>query len=204
RGGTPRAGRPGAGARAPRPAEQQRARQAAADRSLRERNVGSTETHPHKRQQHAVGHVARDRREGFASRDRPDGDNHDDGREHDLEREREGHARDPPRRPADAMSCETVALASSTRNQTQTSLRPSRKLPVCGSSPSTTRPSPRLSALVSACNRVSASGNRSRPTVPARKKKAPAETAAMVPMSSAKLIRPPLSGGRRSPGVNSP
>src|SRR5262249_56656269 len=156
----------------------------------REASAGTPEPPPHKREQHAVGHVPRDRREGSASRDRPDGDNHDDGREHDLEREREGHARDPPRRPADAMSCETVALASSTRNQTQTSLSPSRRLPACGSSPSTTRPSPRLSALVSACNRVSVSGKRSRPTVPARKKNAPAETAMMVTMSSTTFMRP--------------
>ena len=37
-----------------------------------------------------------------------------------------------------------------------------------GKRPSITRPSPRLSALVSACSRVNASGKRSSPTVPAR------------------------------------
>ena len=89
------------------------------------------------------------------------------------------------------MSWETVALASRTSSQTQTSLRPSRRLSASGSNPSTTRPRPRLSALVSACRRVSASGKRSRPTVPARKKNAPAETATIVTMSRARLIRPP-------------
>ncbi len=47
-------------------------------------------------------------------------------------------------------------------------------------SPSTIRPRPRLSALVSACRRVNASGKRNRPTVPAMKNTAPALTATMV------------------------
>ena len=107
-------------------------------------------------------------------------------------------------RAARAMSWETVAPASSTSSQTETSLRPSRRLPASGSSPSTTRPRPRLSALVSACSRVSVSGKRSRPTVPARKKNAPAETAAIVKMSSAKLIRPPSIPEHPRPDGRSP
>src|SRR5262249_25123310 len=87
-----------------------------------------------------------------------------------------------------AISCETVALASSTSSQTQTSFRPPRTSAACGSNPSTTRPRPRLSALVSACKRVSVSGKRSKPTVPARKNNAPAETARIVTMSRAVLI----------------
>ena len=49
-----------------------------------------------------------------------------------------------------------------------------------GSSPRTTSPSPRLSALVRACSRVSVSGKRSRPTVPARKNSVPRLTRARV------------------------
>ena len=46
------------------------------------------------------------------------------------------------------MSCETTALASSTAAQTVTSLSPANTPSTRGSRPSTTRPSPRLSALV--------------------------------------------------------
>src|SRR5215472_1657643 len=79
-----------------------------------------------------------------------------------------------------------------------TSFNPSRKLSVCGSNPTTTRPRPRLSALVSACKRVNVSGKRSRPTVPARKNNAPAETARIVTMSRAMLITCQWFGGSRS------
>src|SRR5262249_16436151 len=150
-----------------------------------------------------VGDEAHDRGRGLAGGDRPDAQaQHHRGKQR-LERRCNVHLGDPswrtiesPRWPlasaARAMSWETAAPASRTSNQTQISLNPPRTLPACGSSPNTTRPKPRLSALVSACKRVSVSGKRSRPTVPARKKNAPVETAMIVTMSSAKLIRRPL------------
>ena len=136
-----------AGSQARRRAEQQRAGQAAADRGLGQCHVRGAETHPHECEQQAVGDEAGDRGEGLASGDRPDRDAQHDGGEHDLDRQRDGHGDGPSRRAAYAMSWETVAPASSTRSQTQTSLRPSRRLPACGNSPSTTRPSAEIVGL---------------------------------------------------------
>ncbi len=105
----------------------------------------------------------------------------------------------PRARTARAMSWDTVALPTRTINQTQTSLRALASPVARGNRPSTTRPSARLSAFVSACRRVRVSGKRSKPTVPARKKNAPAQTAAMVRTSSATLIDrspgPPVASG---------
>src|SRR5262245_8452276 len=78
-------------------------------------------------------------------------------------------------------------------------LEPAAYVPAWGRSPSTTRSRPTLSALVRACNRVSVSGKRSQPTVPARKKNAPAEMAMIVMMSSARLIGPPSIRGHSLP-----
>ena len=95
------------------------------------------------------------------------------------------------RRATRAINWVTVAPANCASSQMATSFRAPRSPSACGNKPSTTRPRPRLSALVSACRRVSGSGKRSSPTVPARKKKAPAETKSTVKMSSARLMRRP-------------
>ena len=97
-----------------------------------------------------------------------------------------------------AINCAAVAPDSSTSSQMHTSLRPALTLSTCGSRPSTTRPRPRLSALVSACRRVNESGKRSSPTVPARKKNAPATTATTVHRSRTKLTAV-VARARRSP-----
>jgi hypothetical protein len=68
-------------------------------------------------------------------------------------------------------------VAPDRRANSQTASRPSAASGelTWGSRPSTTSPSPRLSALVSACSRVRVSGKRSSPTVPARKNANPGE-----------------------------
>ena len=96
-----------------------------------------------------------------------------------------------------AMSCATVAPDSSTSSHTHTSFTATSMPSTRGRRPSTTSPRPRLSALESACSRVRVSGKRSRPTVPARKKNAPASTATTVNTSSAALIRGSAQGRGR-------
>jgi hypothetical protein len=54
--------------------------------------------------------------------------------------------------------------------------------------PAAINPSPKLSALVSACRRVKAFGKRSNPTVPARKKKEPAMNSIMVKLSTRFIV----------------
>ena len=83
-----------------------------------------------------------------------------------------------------------MAPASRASSQTAMSLRAPRGQATWGSSPSTTRPRPRLSALVRACRRVRVSGKRSRPRVPARKKTAPRETQMTVKRVSARVMSP--------------
>ena len=195
----PRLGDPQAGRRT----EQQDAGQAAADGGLGERHVDGVEAHPDERQQQAVGDESDDRGEGVAGDDRPDGDGQDQHRQTHVDRWHHVRRRRlvAPRGARDELGDRGAGQQDQQPDADELERR-RRALPARGSRPSTTRPRPRLSALVSACRRVSVSGKRSRPTVPARKKNAPAETATIVKMSSATLIRRPASRVRRPSAVS--
>src|SRR5262249_55910402 len=82
----------------------------------------------------------------------------------------------------------TVAPANWVSSQTAMSFNAASGPSACGRRPSTTRPSPRLSAFVNACRRESESGKRSNPTVPARKKTVPDATATTVNASNRTCI----------------
>src|SRR5215469_7582235 len=165
-------------------AKQQNPGDSTADRSFRQGDVRRRKAHPDKRQQQPVGDEANNCGKSPACGDGPNGRRQDQHCQEDLESRGEGHSRSEPRRAARPMSWDTVPLANKTSSQTITSFSASRGPCARGSKPRTTKPRPRLSALVSACRRVKVSGKRSSPTVPARKKKAPPETAAIVKMSS--------------------
>src|SRR5215471_11731201 len=165
-------------------AKQQNPGHSTTDRSFRQGNVRRRKAHPDKRQQQTVGDEANNCSKSLARSDGPNSRCHDQNCQEDLECQNKGHSRNEPRRAARPMSWATVPLANKTSSQTMTSFRASSGPCARGNKPRTTKPRPRLSALVSACRRVKASGNRSSPTVPARKKKAPLEIAAIVKMSS--------------------
>ena len=135
RAGTFRRRRHLAGAQAGRRAEQQRAGQAAADRGLRQRHVGGTETHPDEREQQPVGDEADDRGEGLARGDRPDGDANTTHRQADLERQRGGHGCGPSRRAALAMSWTTSPRPAARAARRQTSFSAPSSPSACGNKP---------------------------------------------------------------------
>src|SRR4029079_7220295 len=139
-------------------------------------------------QQQAVDDVADHGRKRLAHGDRRSPDRQDKDDKTDIEDRHNGHSWGPCCRTVPAMSWVTIAPDNWTSNQMVTSFNAPNNPFTCGSRPRTTRPRPRLSTLVSACRRVSASGKRIRPTVPARKKNAPAETARTVKMSRASFI----------------
>jgi hypothetical protein len=166
RGRTFRRGHTLAGAKARRCTKQQHAAQAAPDCCLGQRHVNGCEAHPDERQHRAECDEAYDRGKGRARSDRPAGHGCRDRGEAAIESKTDRHGCGIPRRAPRAMSWATVAPASCTRSQTMISFSAPNGPSVCGNNPSTTRPSPRLSALVSACRRVRGSGKRSNPTVP--------------------------------------
>src|SRR5262249_26993561 len=149
------------------------------DRRLGQRRVDRGQAHPGEGDQETIGDEAGDRREGRARRDRPRGHAQDEQAQDDVV-ERDGHAGGFWRQAARARAGDGIARVPRTRSHTAMSLTPSRPAPTLGRRPSTTRPGRRLSAWVRAWPRVSASGKRSTPTVPARKNTPPADTATTV------------------------
>lgn len=79
----------------------------------------------------------------------------------------------PACKPARATRWQAVALENIARIQINTNLTMSVQDSACIIRPITMSPNPRLSALVRAWRRVYTSGKRNKPTVPAKKKKAP-------------------------------
>ena len=79
-----------------------------------------------------------------------------------------------------AISCDTVPAATSASAQMSAIAAMSRHVSAWTATPSAMKPSPRLSALVSACSRVKTSGKRSIPTAPAMKKNSPIPVRAQV------------------------
>src|SRR4029077_7247397 len=137
--------------------------------------------------------------ERFARNDRRCCDPQDQDDKTDIENGQNGHPCDPRCRTAPAMSCVTIAPDNWTSSQMLTSFNAPNSPFACGNRPKTTSPRPRLSTLVSACRRVSESGKRIKPTVPAKKKNPPAETRKTVKMSNARFIRRSLPLRTRSP-----
>src|SRR4029077_7957188 len=170
-----------------------------ADRGFRQRDIDRRKPDPGDGQQQPVDDEADNGCERFAHDDRRGPDREDQDDKTDIENRRNGHPCGPCCRTAPAMSCVTIAPDNWTSSQILTNFRALNGPFACGSRPRTTRPRPRLSTLVSACRRVSESGKRSKPTVPAKKKNAPAETAKTVNISDASFIRRSLFPGPRSP-----
>ena len=135
-----------------RRAEQQRARQPAADRGLSQGHVGGAETHPREGEQEPVGDKAGDRGKGLASGYCPDRDAQHDGGEHDLERQCDGHAGGPvaARGIRNELGDGRPRDQREEPNADQLGSRHAGLPPAAIASPSTTKPRPRLSALVSA------------------------------------------------------
>src|SRR5271170_6685087 len=187
-------------------AEQQHAGQATADRGLRQCHVDGEKPDPGNGDQQSIDDEDDDRSEGRARNNGPHGDRQQQTDERDVEYDghigshvhSHGHAGGDSRRNRRAMSCATIAPDICTNSQTPIILSAPNGHSASGNSPSTTRPRPRLSALVSACRRVSESGKRSRPTVPAMKKNAPPETASTTNISRAKLIASPSFPARKT------
>ena len=153
--------------------EHQHAGHSTADRRLRQRDIDRREPDPGDGQQQPVDDEADNGCERFARGDRPGPDPQDQDDKTDIENRQDGHACGPRCRTAPAMSWVTIAPDNWTSSQMLTSFNAPNSPFACGNRPRTTRPRPRLSTLVSACRRVSESGKRIKPTVPAKKKNAP-------------------------------
>ena len=153
--------------------EHQHAGHSAADRGLRQRDIDRREPDPGDRQQQPVDDEADNGRERFARGNRRSPDPQDQDDKTDIENRQDGHPCGPRCRTAPAMSCVTIAPDNWTSSQMLTSFNAPNSPFACGNRPRTTRPRPRLSTLVSACRRVSESGKRIKPTVPAKKNNAP-------------------------------
>ena len=114
------------GTQAGRRGDQHGAGHAAADRGLGQRHVHRREAHPDERQQQAKCHEADDSREGRPGADGPDGDAQHQQGQSGIERQRNGHARCPPRRMVRAIIWLTVAPANWASSQTATSFSAAR------------------------------------------------------------------------------
>src|SRR5690606_18811170 len=84
-----------------------------------------------------------------------------------------------------------MAPEASSNSQISTICATSKRPSACRDSPATTKPSPRVSALVSACRRLRVSGKRSSPTLPAAKNSSPPASSRLLRMSSQSAMATP-------------
>ena len=168
-----------------------------ADRRLRQSDIDRREPDPGDGQQQPVDDETDNGCEGFARGDRRSPDPEDQDGKNDIESRKDGHPCDPRRRTAPAMSCVTIAPDNWTSSQMLTSFSAPNGLRLWQQAQND-KAEAKIVHLGQGCRRVSESGKRSKPTVPAKKKNAPAETAKTVKMSNARFIRRSLLSMPRS------
>ena len=93
-------------------ANEQHARDAAANRGLRQRHINREKANPNDRKKQAIGNIANGGSKNLARENGPDGERQYQGRQANVESLQNTHAAGPLRRTARPISCATVAPAN--------------------------------------------------------------------------------------------